>query len=119
VAPATVRRALADRADELWIIGDLMLVASELVANAVLHSGCRPDDVVSVELRLARDVVMCSVSDPHRTAKVAEPMPEDQLNGGFGLRMVQQLSARWGTERKDDGRYRVWAEFEREPRRQG
>jgi anti-sigma regulatory factor (Ser/Thr protein kinase) len=96
------------------VIGDAMLVASELVTNAVLHSGCHSDDVVSVELRLRPDVVRCSVSDPHRSGKVAEPAPEDQLHGGFGLRVVEQLAARWGTERERDGRYRVWAELARD-----
>jgi anti-sigma regulatory factor (Ser/Thr protein kinase) len=119
MAPAAVRHALAERVESRWIIGDVMLVASELVSNAVVHSGCHDDDVVAVELRLGQDAVLCSVSDPHRTATVAEPAPEDRLVGGFGLRVVEQLAARWGTERERDGRYRVWAEVAREPRRQG
>jgi anti-sigma regulatory factor (Ser/Thr protein kinase) len=100
-------------------MGDVMLVASELVTNAVLHSGCRSEDVVSVELRMKPDAVVCSVSDPHRTSGLADLAGEDQLIGGFGLRLVEQLSARWGTERERDGRYRVWAEVARAPRLQG
>jgi anti-sigma regulatory factor (Ser/Thr protein kinase) len=115
MAPAAVRHALSNRADAHWVMGDVMLVASELVTNAVLHSGCEPQDMVSVELRLTPDVVLCSVSDPHKTAQVAEPAPDDRLNGGFGLRVVEQLAARWGTERERDGRYRVWAEMTRAP----
>jgi anti-sigma regulatory factor (Ser/Thr protein kinase) len=115
MAPSTVRHVLADRADARWIIGDVMLVASELVSNAVLHSGCLPEDVVSVELRLRPDAVVCSVSDPHRTKSVAKPAAEAQFNGGFGLRVVEQLATRWGAERERDGRYRVWAEVAREP----
>jgi anti-sigma regulatory factor (Ser/Thr protein kinase) len=118
-APAAVRHALADRSDSRWFIGDVMLVASELVTNAVLHSGCEADDVVAVELRMRPDAVVCSVSDPHRTAKVAEPAPDERMIGGFGLRVVEQLAARWGTEHERDGRYRVWAEVSRGPRRQG
>jgi anti-sigma regulatory factor (Ser/Thr protein kinase) len=119
MAPGAVRRALADRADSRWFMGDVMLVASELVANAVVHSGCRSDDVVSVELRMRPDAVLCSVSDPHRTSDVADLAPEDQVIGGFGLRMVEELAERWGTERERDGRYRVWAEVAGSPRRQG
>jgi anti-sigma regulatory factor (Ser/Thr protein kinase) len=100
-------------------MGDVMLVASELVTNAVLHSGCNPDDVVSVQLRVKPDVVTCSVSDPHRTTEVAAPAPENELPGGFGLRVVEQLAARWGTEWERDGRYRVWAEVARRPRAYG
>jgi anti-sigma regulatory factor (Ser/Thr protein kinase) len=113
MAPSAVRHALADRSDSRWEIGDVMLVASELVANAVLHSGCEPDDLLSVELRLRPDAVLFSVSDPHRTTQVAEPAPDDRLNGGFGLRVVEQLAARWGTERERNGRYRVWVEVAR------
>ena len=41
-ASAAVREELS-RLDGLgWVIGDAMLVASELVNNAVVHSGCRP-----------------------------------------------------------------------------
>ena len=92
-----------------------MLVASELVSNAILHSGCRDDDVVSVELRLTPESVRCSVSDPHRTSDLAEPAPADRRQGGFGLRVVEQVAARWGAERERDGRYRVWAEVARKP----
>jgi anti-sigma regulatory factor (Ser/Thr protein kinase) len=114
-APAAVRHALADSGDDRWVIGDVMLVASELVTNAVLHSGCDPDDVVSVQVRLTPEAILCSVSDPHRTAEVATPAPEDGLPGGFGLRVIEQVAARWGTECERDGRYRVWAEVAREP----
>jgi anti-sigma regulatory factor (Ser/Thr protein kinase) len=115
MAPAAVRHALADRSDAQWVIGDVMLVASELVTNAVLHSGCLPGDMISVNFRMRPDGVMCSVSDPHRTLQDAEPASEDQLVGGFGLRVVEQLAERWGAECLADGRYRVWVEMAREP----
>jgi anti-sigma regulatory factor (Ser/Thr protein kinase) len=110
-APAAVRHALADRAEDQWVIGDVMLVASELVTNAVRHSGCVPEDLVSVELRLGPEAIVCSVVDPGRSGKEAEPASADRLNGGFGLRVVEQLAARWGSERDPSGRYRVWAEL--------
>lgn len=94
-------------------MGDVMLVASELVTNAVVHSGCHSDDVVSVELRLEPEAVLCSVSDPGRSGEEAEPAPYERLHGGFGLRVVEQLASRWGRERLDGGRYRVWAELAR------
>lgn len=115
LAPSAVRHALADRGDSRWIIGDVMLVASELVTNAVLHSGCEPEDLVAVELRSTPEAVLCSVWDPGRSGKVAEPAPDERLHGGFGLRVVEQLAARWGTERENTGRYRVWAEVECPP----
>lgn len=112
-APSVVRHALADRGEVEWMMGDVMLVASELVTNAVVHSGCHPDDVVSVELYLEQEAVMCSVSDPGRSGQEAEIASVDRLHGGFGLRVVEQLASRWGREREDGGRYRVWAEVAR------
>lgn len=100
-------------------MGDVMLVASELVTNAVVHSGCSQDDVVSVEFQLSPEVVVCSVSDPGRTGKIARPAVGERLGGGFGLRVVEQLASRWGTERQDGGRYRVWAEVARHPAANG
>ncbi len=113
MAPSAVRQALADEGDDGWAMGDVMLVASELVTNAVIHSGCSPDDVVSVELRLGPEVILCAVSDPGRSGTEAAPAPVDRLHGGFGLRVVDQLASRWGRERQDSGRYRVWAELVR------
>jgi anti-sigma regulatory factor (Ser/Thr protein kinase) len=119
LAPSTVRHALARREDARWVMGDVMLVASELVTNAVRHSGCWPQDVVSVEVRLTPERVVCSVSDPGRSGKEAEPAREDELHGGFGLRVVEQLASRWGSERQGGGRYRVWAELACQPPRAG
>ncbi len=119
MAPAAVRHALADRGDDQWVIGDVMLVASELVSNAVMHSGCIQGDMISVELQIGPEAVVCSVSDPHRTPQCAEPATDGQVIGGFGLRVVENVSACWGTERERDGRYRVWAEVARGPVRHG
>jgi anti-sigma regulatory factor (Ser/Thr protein kinase) len=106
-----VRHALADGGDVDWVMGDVMLVASELVTNAVVHSGCRPNDVVSVELQVRSNAILCSVSDPGRSGTEAEPASVSRLHGGFGLRVVEQLASRWGRERERGGRYRVWAEL--------
>jgi anti-sigma regulatory factor (Ser/Thr protein kinase) len=113
MAPSAVRHALAHGGSDGWMMGDLMLVASELVTNAVIHSGCRSDEVVSVELRLRPQAIVCSVSDPGRSGKEAEPASPDRLHGGFGLRVVEQLASNWGHERQAGGRYRVWAELTR------
>jgi anti-sigma regulatory factor (Ser/Thr protein kinase) len=113
MAPSAVRQALAEGEHDGWVMGDVMLVASELVTNAVIHSGCSPDDVVSVELQLGSEAILCAVSDPGRSRTEAVPAPADRLHGGFGLRVVDQLASRWGHERQDSGRYRVWAELTR------
>jgi anti-sigma regulatory factor (Ser/Thr protein kinase) len=109
-APQAVRQAIANVPDLGWVLGDAMLVASELVTNAVRHSLCREDELLSVSI--SRDGrLRISVLDPggSRTeAKIAD-RPLDM--GGLGLKVVEQLAADWGSERRVDG-YRVWAELE-------
>jgi anti-sigma regulatory factor (Ser/Thr protein kinase) len=108
-APYAVRRALA-KLDSLGrVLGDLLLIASELVSNAVLYSGCSNKDLITVRLDRAPDHVLLSVWDPGlsgRSAAVA--LAEQRSAGGFGLWLVERLARRWGTERADG--YRVWAE---------
>lgn len=108
-APSVVRDALG-RLDGLgWIIGDATLVASELVANAVMHSGGRPEHVLQVRAFCGDDVLRISVQDPGISGQDAHPRPTDVLsNGGWGLMIIEQLAVRWGAEREDG--YRVWAD---------
>jgi anti-sigma regulatory factor (Ser/Thr protein kinase) len=110
-APAFVRGALAEFDDGELSLADGMLVASELVTNAVLHSGCTADDVVRVRASLRRDRLVISVHDPGISGESAQPRRSEHRElGGWGLRVVEQLAQRWGSERPDG--YRVWAELE-------
>ena len=111
-APAAAREALCE-VDELGpVIGDAMLVASELVTNAVRHSGCRGDHTIEVRIGVSRNRLLISVHDPGITGRAVAPRIYDELGiGGWGLRIVEQLSRRWGSERPDG--YRVWAELSR------
>jgi len=110
-APATVRHAL----DEAGSLGQLRdngrLVATELVANAVLHSGCANGHTIRVRAELFADHLLISVHDPGLSGGDATPASEEQRTGGWGLRIVDQLARRWGTERPDG--YHVWAELAR------
>jgi anti-sigma regulatory factor (Ser/Thr protein kinase) len=107
-APRVVRNALAKFDSLGWVLGDITLVASELVTNAVLHSGCAREDVLRVEVRVRRGGVEISVQDPGLSDQIAQPRPQEELEGGWGLRVVEQLTTRWGSERGSG--YRVWAE---------
>jgi serine/threonine-protein kinase RsbW len=109
-APAAVRAALAEQADLGWIIGDAMLVASELVTNAVLHSGCSQEHVLHVTAALDGGCVRICVEDPGLAAGSLGPLRISEFSdAGVGLLIVDQLVDRWGAER--DGGYRVWAEL--------
>jgi anti-sigma regulatory factor (Ser/Thr protein kinase) len=86
-----------------------MLVASELVNNAVLHSGCDETHYVQVRVtREARAVRIC-VRDPGITGTEAQVADSRGFGTrGLGLMIVDQLARRWGVERGEG--YRVWAE---------
>lgn len=106
-APAAVRDALDRREDIGWVLGDAMLVASELVTNAVLHSGCSGDETIEVCVEVRSERLRISVRDPGRSGRNAE-VRAGQPVGGWGLRVVEQLAERWGSERTEG--YQVWAE---------
>jgi anti-sigma regulatory factor (Ser/Thr protein kinase) len=109
-ASAAVREQLS-RLDGLgWVLGDVMLVASELVNNAVVHSGGLPHHDLQVCACRHAEHLTISVRDPGLSGGSAGRMPPSaEKAGGWGLRIVEQLCERWGEERRDG--YRVWAEI--------
>jgi anti-sigma regulatory factor (Ser/Thr protein kinase) len=109
-APAVVREALADVHDDAWSLHDGLLVASELVTNAVLHSGCEAEHRLEVSASLSGDHLLISVHDPGFSGGRAALRGAEGLEAGsLGLRIVERLSRRWGAEQRDG--YRVWAEL--------
>jgi anti-sigma regulatory factor (Ser/Thr protein kinase) len=78
------------------------------VSNAVLHSGGREDDQLTVDVELRHRHLLIAVVDPGRSGGRARVRSVGDGFGGFGLRLVDKLANRWGSERTD--RHRVWAE---------
>ncbi|WP_432185096.1 ATP-binding protein [Streptomyces tendae] len=104
-----LRMALADWgvADELT--HSVVLLASELVTNAVLH--CRTSYAqVGVTLTLDGPDLVLEVSDPDRDRlpRLHDSGPEEE--GGRGLALVSTLSDDWGC-RQDPYTKCVWARF--------
>ncbi len=86
---------------------DAVLVVSELVTNAVRHSGCHDGGEIELELARTSDGVVISVWEVGRSPTaptVHEPSP---AAGGMGLRIVDAVCSEWGSAH-DDGRP-VWA----------
>lgn len=79
------------------------LVVSELVTNAIRYASA------PIQLRLIQDgTLICEVSDASNTAphlRRARTFDE----GGRGLFLVAQLSRRWGTRHRTNGKT-IWAE---------
>lgn len=107
-APGAVRHALGRSQDIGWVRGDATLVASELVTNAVLHSGCSEDQMIEVRVDVRAERLRISVRDPGASGHEAT-VRSGQPVGGWGLQIVDQLAERWGSERAEG--YQVWAEL--------
>ncbi len=109
-APKAVRESLAAAHDGAWSLDDGLLVASELVTNAVQHSGCTGVHDLRVDIGRRGDSLLISVHDPGLSGDAAEPVRSERVEpGGWGLQLIERLSLRWGSERPDG--CRVWAEL--------
>jgi two-component sensor histidine kinase len=111
-APAEARGAITE-----WLgnrvgaatLDDVRLVITELVTNSVRHAGLATDDVVRVRVSEAGEVLHLEVEDDGRAGAV-ERRPTDRGQiGGFGLNIVETVSARWGVSLAHGTR--VWAEL--------
>jgi signal transduction histidine kinase len=108
-APARAREALRDIPELDAIRDDASLVISELVTNAVKHSGATAGDRITLSVVVTGDRVKIQVRDPARTDLVPQlGNRPSQDAGGLGLRLVSQI-AHWDTECRN-GRT-VWAEL--------
>lgn len=102
--------ALADRVapDSL---DDVLLVATELVSNAVRHggagSGAGRRSRLDVTWRLDHDAVVIAVRDPSRALPKVRPLDVFRT-GGRGLAIVSAIASDWGVRRLRTGK-QVWA----------
>jgi two-component sensor histidine kinase len=85
------------------------LLVSELVTNSVRHSGAGPEDAVIVGVGLSPALVRLEVEDRGGGGVIAPRTPDE--GAGFGLRLVQTISERWGLERIAAGPSLVWAQL--------
>ena len=107
-APAAARELIRELGGTGSEFDDAVLIASELVSNAVLHSGARADDQLTVDVTLHHRRFLITVVDPGRSGTRARVRSRTDGFSGFGLRLVDELADRWGSERTT--RHRVWAE---------
>ena len=102
---------LDGRADQA-ILDDVRLLLSEIVTNAVRHSGASAGAKIGLSVAVVGGCVRAEVIDSGRGF---EPTPRDLPRleaGGWGLHLVDRLADRWGVDR---GRsVRVWFEIDAE-----
>jgi anti-sigma regulatory factor (Ser/Thr protein kinase) len=88
----------------------VLLVASELVTNAVRHGN--GDVELRIDLDEAKENVRLEVLDDGHVKVVApRRVPSPTAVGGRGLHLVREVSKRWGSGFDPAGRTMVWAEM--------
>ncbi|MEU8774873.1 ATP-binding protein [Streptomyces sp. NPDC048606] len=85
---------------------DVLLLVSEVVANARLHGG----GPRSLRLRRTPDGLRIEVTDHSPHPPVPKPWPDPARPGGHGLVIVQRLAHSWGSEPMGDDGKCVWLE---------
>ncbi|MFJ8545406.1 ATP-binding protein [Streptomyces sp. NPDC093586] len=99
------------RADE-QLAETLVLIVSELVTNAVVHTGCPAVlRLVLPGVVTGETTVRLEVDDTSGSAPVPRCV-DDDATGGRGLALVDGLADRWGWSREGAGK-RIWCELDR------
>jgi anti-sigma regulatory factor (Ser/Thr protein kinase) len=80
---------------------DMVLVFGELVTNATVHTAAASTMVITHVPPNVRIAV-------HDSSHVIPELRHDTRRGGFGLRIVSQLSDSWGWEQTPTGKV-VWS----------
>ncbi len=91
------------------VVDTVVLLASELCENAVLHAGTEFD----VALTVTADEVVVAVTDRGAgplELHLAQPRQRygRAATHGRGLALVQRLATAWGTRHERDGRHVIW-----------
>ena len=90
----------------------LILLVSELVTNAVVHTGCPAVLRLSLPCQAVEAAtVRLEVADASTRAPVPRCADGD-ATGGRGLALVDGLADRWGWSREGTGK-RIWCELDR------
>lgn len=110
VRAAEVRECVRGAGQQWALLPDVtdlaVLIASELVTNALVHAV----GDIEVRLRLTRDRLVVEVGDQSHQLPRRHGLRE-QDERGRGLHLVSMLAHRWGSRPTDQGKV-VWAELD-------
>jgi anti-sigma regulatory factor (Ser/Thr protein kinase) len=107
-APALARRAIASLGLGDGVRENAVLLASELVSNALRHSGAGADATIHLSASVADGSLRMSVTDDG-PGFALDPSRQPGIDGGFGLFLVQRLATAWGVA--SDAGTTVWLEL--------
>jgi len=108
IARGAVRAALG-RSVTLQFADAAVLCTSELVTNAIVHTGRGCEVQMSFDSPGGR-VLRVEVSDSSRDEPQVDASDDRRRVGGRGLQIVEETSTRWGTHRVAGGKV-VWFEL--------
>jgi anti-sigma regulatory factor (Ser/Thr protein kinase) len=101
------RHYVAEAVDRVGVDGDVAeLLVSELATNAVEHTGSSFEVAIDIMPRRVRVEVIND--EPEFVAAIAAQRAPGE--GGLGLRLVETMAARWGTECTESHKT-VWFEL--------
>ena len=113
-APAVARAAASGLCQDLGLCPSLrntcLLLVSEIVSNAVLHSSAPPDSLIRFTATAAGDTVRITVTDAGDGFSHPIGLPPSP-GRGYGLYLVDKAAREWGIDRV--GGTRVWFELPR------
>jgi len=107
-APAQARRAIAGLGLGNGARESAILLVSELVSNALRHSGAGGAATIHLSATLDDRTLMMSVTDDGGGFAL-DPARQPGVDGGFGLFLVDRLARAWGVA--TDARTTVWLEL--------
>lgn len=113
-APERARREVLSHLDaDGWgpRASDAALLVSELVTNSVIHANVGIQEALLLELTILGDRLRIAVIDCGSGLEPRILPPDPARAGGFGLRLVEQISSAWGVVRDAVGTTRVWCEL--------
>jgi anti-sigma regulatory factor (Ser/Thr protein kinase) len=111
-AVGAARRLVVQKGLDPDLDHTVALLTSEIVTNSVRHAGLKESDRILLAARMGKELVRVEVRDPGPGFD-----PEVRhTTSGYGLRMLDMLSSRWGVDRSEKG-CRVWFEVDRRRRR--
>jgi anti-sigma regulatory factor (Ser/Thr protein kinase) len=100
-APAIARAAISGLCQDLRLAGTLrqtlVLLISEVVSNAVLHSSGPDDAPITVTAMVTAEVFRITVTDAGDGFTPARRDPA-RVEGGYGLFLLEKAASRWGVE---------------------
>ena len=100
-APAIARAAISGICEDLRLAGSLrqtlVLLISEVVSNAVLHSSGPAEAPITVTANVTPEVFHLAVTDAGEGFTPSGRDPA-RVEGGYGLYLLEKAASRWGVE---------------------